>query len=257
MPTEAGERGDGVSISAQRLGLILVSVVGLGGFLWPLWASQAALSDNQAAGWLALALLPLIAVAALWLAQGQLSGPRQIALLGILAALAAGTRIATSGVGGFELVFVVVILGAAALGARFGFLLGAAAILLSSLFFGGIGPWTAFQVFAVGWVGAGAGVIGKRLDSKLRSWHLAVYAVLSSYLFGLIMNMWFWPFAVGPQTSMSFNPEADLAQNLASFIGYSLISSTLTWDTVRAVSSAALILLIGKPFIQTLRRYKF
>ena len=246
-----------MNIAIQRLGLVLISIVGLTGFLWPLWAPQAALGDSDTAGWLALALVPLIALAALWLAQGQLSGPRQIALLGILAAVAAGTRIATSGVGGFELVFVVVILGAAALGARFGFLLGASAILLSSLFFGGVGPWTAFQVFAVGWVGAGAGLIGKRFGLKLRSWHLACYADLSSYLFGLIMNLWFWPFAVGPQTSVSFNPEADLSQNLVSFFSYSLISSTLTWDTVRAVSSAVLILLIGKPFIQTLRRYKF
>ncbi len=71
------------------------------------------------------------------------------------------------------------------------------------------------------------------------------------------MNLWFWPFAVGPQTSISFNPEASLWQNLASFLTYSLVSSTLTWDTVRALSSAILILLIGKPFIQTLRRYKF
>lgn len=246
-----------MSISIQRIGLILISIVGLTGFLWPLWAPQVALGGNDTAGWLALALVPLIALAALWFAQGQIAGPRQIALLSILAALAAGTRIATSGVGGFELVFVVVILGAAALGARFGFLLGATAILLSSLFFGGVGPWTAFQVFAVGWVGAGAGLIGKRLGLKLRSWHLAGYAVLASYLFGLIMNLWFWPFAVGPQTSVSFNPEADLTQNLASFFSYSLISSTLTWDTVRAVSTAVLILLIGKPFIQTLRRYKF
>jgi len=246
-----------VSITVQKLGLVLISLVGLTGFLWPLWTPQAANLSADSAGWLALSLLPLIALAALWFAQGELSGPRQIALLGILAALAAGTRIATSGVGGFELIFVIVILGAAALGARFGFLLGATAILLSSLFFGGVGPWTAFQVFAVGWVGAGAGLVGKRLGSKLKSWHLASYAVVSAYLFGLIMNLWFWPFAVGPQTTVSFNPEADLGQNLVSFLTYSLVSSTLTWDTVRAVSSAVLILLIGKPFIQTLRRYKF
>jgi len=246
-----------VSITVQKLGLILISLVGLTGFLWPLWTPQAANLSADSAGWLALSLLPLIALAALWFAQGELSGPRQIALLGILAALAAGTRIATSGVGGFELIFVIVILGAAALGARFGFLLGATAILLSSLFFGGVGPWTAFQVFAVGWVGAGAGLVGKRLGSKLKSWHLASYAAVSAYVFGLIMNLWFWPFAVGPQTSVSFSPEADLGQNLVSFLTYSLVSSTLTWDTVRAVSSAVLILLIGKPFIQTLRRYKF
>ncbi len=246
-----------MTINLQRFGLVLISLIGLTGFLWPLWLPQAVGSSDSTAGWLALALLPLLAIGALWFAQGKLAGPRQIALLGLLAAIAAGTRIATSGVGGFELIFVVVILGAAALGARFGFLLGATAILLSSLFFGGIGPWTAFQMFAVGWVGAGAGLIGKRVGKELKSWQLAIYAAVSAYLFGLIMNLWFWPFAVGPQTSISFDADADILQNLASFLTYSLVSSTLTWDTVRAISSAVLILLIGRPFIQTLRRYKF
>jgi energy-coupling factor transport system substrate-specific component len=246
-----------MTLNLQRIGLIFVSLIGLIGFLWPLWLPQAVGTSESASGWLALALLPLLAIIALWFAQGKLAGPRQIALLGLLAAIAAATRIATSGVGGFELVFVVVILGAAALGARFGFLLGATAILLSSLFFGGIGPWTAFQVFAVGWVGAGAGLIGKRLGKRLKSWQLAIYAAAAAYLFGLIMNLWFWPFAVGPQTSISFDTEASMGQNLVSFLTYSLVSSTLTWDTVRAISSAVLILLIGKPFIDTLRRYKF
>lgn len=246
-----------MTLNLQRIGLVLISLIGLSGFLWPLWLPQAVGGSDSASGWLALALLPLLAIGALWLAQGKLAGPRQIALLGLLAAIAAATRIAASGVGGFELIFVVVILGAAALGARFGFLLGASAILLSSLFFGGIGPWTAFQMFAVGWVGAGAGLIGRRFDKKLEIWPLAAFAAASAYLFGLIMNLWFWPFAVGPQTSISFNPEASLWQNLASFLTYSLVSSTLTWDTVRALSSAILILLVGKPFIQTLRRYKF
>ncbi len=246
-----------MTLNLQRFGLIAVSLIGLTGFLWPLWLPQAVGNSDSTSGWLAIALLPLLAITALWFAQGKLAGPRQIALLGLLASIAAATRIATSGVGGFELIFVVVILGAAALGARFGFLLGASAILLSSLFFGGIGPWTAFQMFAVGWVGAGAGLLGKRMGKKLKSWQLASYAVVSAYVFGLIMNLWFWPFAVGPQTSISFDGQASLGQNLASFLAYSLVSSTLTWDTVRAISSAVLILLIGKPFIETLRRYKF
>lgn len=246
-----------MTMTIQRYSLLLISLIGLAGFTWPLWLPQAVNSSDASSGWLALALLPLLAITALWLSQGRLSGPRQIALLGLLAAIAAGTRIVASGVGGFELVFVVVILGAAALGARFGFLLGALAILLSSLFFGGIGPWTAFQVFAVGWVGAGAGLIGNRLGTKLKIWQLALYSALAAYIFGLIMNLWFWPFAIGPQTSISFDPDASLAQNMASFLTYSFVTSTLTWDTVRAFSSAAVILLIGKPFIQTLKRYKF
>ena len=105
-----------MSLNLQRIGLVIISVIGLLGFVWPLWLPQGVSADSTS-GWLALTLLPLLAIAALWFAQGKLAGPRQIALLGLLAAVAAATRIATSGVGGFELIFVVVILGAAALGA--------------------------------------------------------------------------------------------------------------------------------------------
>jgi hypothetical protein len=158
-------------------------------------------------------------------------------------------------VGGFELIFVIIILGSAAVGGSFGFLLGAFSILLSSLFFGGFGPWTAFQMFAVGWVGMGAGFLGSRI-TKDRHWLLAAYGFVASYGFGLIMNLWFWPFALGPETSLSYRAGADLQENLFSFLGYSLVSSTLTWDTLRAVSTAAVILLLGKPVLTTLARYK-
>jgi hypothetical protein len=163
--------------------------------------------------------------------------------------------VATGGTGGFELVFLVVIIGGAALGVRFGFLLGALTILVSSIFFGGFGPWTAFQIFATAWVGAGAGFVSR----KLASWRiaaLAAYGVAASYLFGLIMNLWFWPFAVGPTTSISYVPGAALGDNLLSFLTYSLLSSTLTWDTVRALSVAIGLVVFGRPLIRTLERAK-
>lgn len=242
--------------AVQKSLLGLISLMALAGFSWPLFAGALPSDAELAAGWMAVALLPILAVLGLLLTQGRLAGPKQVALLAVLAALASATRIATSGVGGFELIFVIVILGAAAVGAEFGFLLGALSILLSSLFFGGIGPWTAFQVFAVGWVGFGAGYLGRRVK-KRKIALLAVYGFIVSYGFGLIMNLWFWPFAVGPQTSLSYSADQNLWQNLASFLGYSLVSSTLTWDTVRAVSTAIFVLLLGKPVLATLERYKF
>ena len=245
-----------MNLVAQRSFLLLISVLAAVGFGWPLVFPTVGISQSQGAGWLTLALLPILAVLALALFQGQTIGPRQIALLGILASTAAATRIALSGVGGFELIFVIIILGAAAIGPRFGFLLGATSVLISSLFFGGIGPWTAFQVFAIGWVGLGAGLLKKHVNPR-RIWPLAAYAFASSYVFGLIMNLWFWPFAIGPQTSLSYQPEASLSQNLVSFLSYSLVSSTLSWDSVRAISSAVGILLIGKPVLATLSRYRF
>jgi len=244
-----------MSTLAQRSWLIGISMLAVAGFSWPFFLPAIASSSEFSSGWMAIAALPVLVIAALALLQGQIAGPRQIAMLAVLSSLAAATRIATSGVGGFELIFVVIILGSAAVGGSFGFLLGAFSILLSSLFFGGFGPWTAFQMFAVGWVGLGAGFLGSRI-TKHRLWLLAAYGFVASYGFGLVMNLWFWPFAVGPETSLSYRAGADLQENLYSFLSYSLVSSTLTWDTLRALSTAAVILLLGKPVLTTLARYK-
>ena len=237
----------------KRLLLPLVSLAALLAFTWPLWTSMSGISAELGGVLSVLAAIGL-ALAALFVFDGELLGPKQLAMLSLLAALGASLRVATGGTGGFELVFVAVILGGSVFGIRFGFLLGLLTIALSSLFFGGFGPWTAYQMFATGWVGAGAGWVGKRFPANNLA--LACYAVVSSYLFGLAMNLWFWPFATGPQSSISFDAAAGVTQNLASFLSYSLVSSTLTWDTVRAVSVAIVIAVFGTALRRTLERAK-
>lgn len=242
---------------AQVLFLSLASALALFGFAWPLTFPSFGSGDSAASGLMAIAAVSVVAVALLFALDRGFVGARALALLGGIAALASATRIATAGVAGFELVFLFVILGGVAYGPKFGFLLGALTITLSSLFFGGFGPWTAFQIFAVGWVGLGAGLIGRlQLRGNLKLVATAVYAVVSSYLFGLVMNLWFWPFAVGPTTSISFEQGAPLGQNLTSFLLYTLTTSTLTWDSVRAIALAVAILAIGKPVLAVLARAK-
>jgi energy-coupling factor transport system ATP-binding protein len=125
------------------------------------------------------------------------------------------------------------------------------------VFFGGLGPWTPFQIFAVGWVGLGAGLIGKlSLGKRTKLISLAVYAGVSSYLFGLVMNLWFWPFAVGPESSISYRAGAPVSENLASYLLYTLTTSTLTWDTVRAIVLVVAIALVAKPVLAVLARAK-
>lgn len=242
----------------QFLIVAVVSVFALSLFSWPLIAPVGPEFSRTAAPTLALSLLPLLVVVLGLLLEGSISGPKQLAMLATLSALAAATRIATSGVGGFELVFVIVILGGRAFGMRFGFLLGLLSIASSSLFFGGIGPWTAFQMIAVGWVGAVAGLrfTRKTLSRRREVFGVAFYALLASYLFGLLMNLWFWPFAIGPETSISYSPDASFTENFGSFLFYSLATSTLTWDTVRAISTAVVILAIGQPILSVLKRAK-
>jgi hypothetical protein len=83
---------------------------------------------------------------------------------------------------------------------------------------------------------------------------LAAYGIVSSYAFGAIMNFWYWPFAVGPDTGISYVAGAPAGQNLASFGVYSLVTSTLTWDTVRALTTTVGILLLGPAMLAALRR---
>jgi hypothetical protein len=232
-------------------------MVALFGFAWPLAFPAFGSDDAAAMGIMAIAAVSAVAIALLFALDRGFIGAKALALLGGVAALASATRIATAGVAGFELVFLFVILGGVAYGPKFGFLLGALTITLSSLFYGGFGPWTAFQLFAVGWVGLGAGLIGRiRAPGNLRIALIAGYAVISSYLFGLTMNLWFWPFALGPTTSISFEQGAPIGQNLTSFLLYTLTTSTLTWDSVRAIALAIAIVAIGKPVLAVLARAK-
>ena len=181
------------------------------------------------------------------------SNARLVALLGVLAAIGSVLRVTTVGIAGVETVFIVVILGARILGARLGFILGVATIAVSSLIVGGFGPWTLFQLLGVGLVGLGAGLL-----PRAHGWReftlLAAYGIIASYVFGAFMNLWFWPWLVGADTSISFAPGAGFIDNATRFGLFTLVTSTLTWDTVRAITTAVGIALVGRFVLGALRR---
>ena len=238
---------------------VVFSVVALVVFTWPLFAGSGLVEPGVAIT-LSLVTIPVIVVVLSLMADSSLRSVNTLALVGVLAGVAALARVLSTGFGGFELVFVVVILGGRALGARPGFVVGVLAIALSSLVWGGFGPWTPYQMIALGWVGLGAGLIpttwGRQfgVGSRREVLMLAAYGVVASYLFGLLMNLWFWPVAVGPETSISLDSGASLGENLASFLLYCLATSTLTWDTVRAITTVVTLVLVGGAALRALRR---
>lgn len=242
-----------------RTALVATSAVALVFFAWPLVAG-ALLVPGGLGMTIALVGLPVVVVMASLALDGSLRSTSVLALVAVLSALAAGARVLSVGVGGIEFVFIVVIVAGRILGARLGFIVGVIAVGLSSLVWGGFGPWTAFQMFAVGWVAAGAGLLprlGDAVTPRGRSRELVMlmaYGAVASYAFGLIMNLWFWPIAVGPGTTVSFTEGAAFVDNITRFVVYSLASSTLTWDTVRAITTVVGLALVGKPALQALRR---
>lgn len=247
--------------NARSIALIIASALALIAFAWPIVVSPADQKWIDAAPLIVFAVMPTLVVAGMLLLDSRVSSAKTLALLGVLAAIGAAVRIASTGVGGFEAVFIVVILAGRAYGARFGFVLGVLTIAVSSALWGGFGPWTAFQMFAVAWVAAGAGLIplprplapGRR-ERRREVLTLAVYGVIASYGFGALMNLWFWPLAVGPETSISYLPGADLGTNLSRFAIYTLVTSTLTWDTVRAITTGVGIAVFGSATLASLRR---
>ncbi|MFD4960552.1 ATP-binding cassette domain-containing protein [Microbacterium sp. NPDC058389] len=236
--------------------LVAANLVALGAFCWPLVATAVPAQAHSAVPVAALALAPLAVLVVIATLDGTVRSAHMLALLGTLAAIGAAVRIASTGVGGVEAVFVLLILAGRAFGARFGMLLGMASIALSTLVTGTFGPWTPFQMFACAWVGAGAGLLPRLRSRAGEIALLSVYGVVASYVFGLIMNLWYWPFAVGYGTGISYDGSAPLGVNLSSFLLYSLVTSTLSWDTLRAVTTVAGLVVIGRPVLAALRRTK-
>lgn len=179
---------------------------------------------------------------------------RQVALLGVLAAVNSVVRLLGAGVAGIETAFALVILAGYVFGSSFGFLLGLISILSSALISGGIGPWLPFQIIAAALVGAGAGVVPKPESTKLRIFFLSIFGVVASFFYGIFMTAWTWPLFVGPNTSLSYLEGGSLQENVSRFIQFELVSGGFLWDTGRAITTVVLITLTGKALMATLER---
>lgn len=238
--------------------LTLASVGGLMMLGWPLLL-QPGSGDRVDPPFLFLALVPLVLVVVLAeISEGGLD-PRVLAVLGVLSALIAVLRGVSAGTGGIELVFFLLILAGRVLGPGFGFALGCTALFASALMTAGVGPWLPFQMLVSAWVGMGAGLLPQRVRGRAEIVMLAAYGVLAAYAYGLLLNLSGWPFVLGigvPGVSgdLTYVPGAPLGENLVTFLRYTLITSTGSFDTGRAITNAVAIALLGPAVLATLRR---
>jgi len=239
--------------------LTLASVAGLGMLCWPLLVQVDPGTDRVDPPFLFLALLPVvIAVVLAEVSEGGLD-PRVLAVLGVLSAVNAVLRGVSAGTAGVELVFFLLILAGRVFGPGFGFVLGCTSLFASALMTAGVGPWLPFQMICAAWVGMGAGLLPRRAAGRAEIAMLAAYGVVASYAYGLLMNLSGWPFLLGVQVpghagSLAYVPGAPLLENLQTFGLYTLLTSTGSWDTGRAITTAAAILVLGPAVLATLRR---
>jgi energy-coupling factor transport system substrate-specific component len=238
--------------------LVVASVAGLMMLGWPLLleVSDGARVDPP---FIFLALLPLVIVVVLAeFGEGGMDA-RVLAVLGVLSAVNAVLRGLGAGTAGIELVFFVLILAGRVFGPGFGFVLGCTSLFASALMTGGVGPWLPFQMLVSAWIGMGAGMLPRRFTGRAEIALLVGYGIVSAYAFGILMNLSSWPFTLGialpgHEGSLSYVAGAPVAENLHRFWVYTLLTSTGSWDTGRAITTSVAIIVLGPAILTTLRR---
>jgi energy-coupling factor transport system substrate-specific component len=237
----------------SMLAIVAVSLAGVVAFGWPLIVDPGTTFAHSTHAPLVFSLLMplLLAVVLAEVSEGGLD-VKAIAMLGVLSAVGAALRPMGAGTAGLETVFFLLILGGRVFGAGFGFVLGATTLFASALITGGVGPWLPFQMLGAAWVGLGAGLL-PALRGRVEIVLLAAYAAVAGLLYGIALNLMFWPFTTGLGGGLSFVAGAPVLENLHRFLVFSFATS-LGWDLGRAITNIVLVSLTGNVVLRTLRR---
>jgi energy-coupling factor transport system substrate-specific component len=232
--------------------IAMASAVGVVAFFWPFLLRPGALGTTDAAPVIFGALLLLVvAVVFAGLADGGIDA-KAIAMLGVLSAVGAALRPLGTGTAGIETVFFTLILAGRVFGPGFGFALGCTTLFTSALLTGGVGPWMPYQMFGCAWVGLFAGLLPPA-SGRREVGMLAAYGALSAYAYGFMLNLSFWPFAVDAHSTVAYLPGAPVALNVHRYLVFDATTS-LGWDTGRALTNAVCIVLVGPAMLAVFRR---
>ncbi|CAB4738372.1 unannotated protein [freshwater metagenome] len=249
LPTPAVRLG-----TRSTFAILATSLVGVVAFGWPLIAApeSTAIAHASDAPWIFAIVIPLLLAVVLAQFTDRGMDAKAIALLGVLSAVVSALRPLGGGTAGLEPIWVILVLGGRALGPGFGFALGAVSLFSSALLTGGVGPWLPFQMLGAAWVGLGAGLL-PQVRGKAELGLLALYGAVASFAYGLLLNLWFWPFTAGLPDAIAFVPGAPIGENLFAWLRFTVLTS-LGYDIPRAILTVTLILIAGPVVLTALRR---
>ncbi len=166
---------------------------------------------------------------------------RELAILAVMTALAAASRVAFAFLPGFKPITGVIMLTGISFGAQAGFLSGAVAAFASNFFFGQ-GPWTPWQMMAYGFGGFLAGCIFHNRPGWQKR------GVLTAFGFFTIVLI------VGPllDAATIFITGSRIT---GKFI-LAVFASGLPVNVTHAAACAVTMALLGKPLLKKLNRLK-
>lgn len=231
---------------------VLATLIGFVCFLWPFVVAPGKFGSAYTAPLMfGVLLLLVLAVVFAEVADGGIDS-KALAMLGVLSAVNAGLRPFGAGTAGIETVFFMLIFAGRVFGPGFGFALGCTSLFASAIITGGVGPWMPYQMFACAWVGLGAGLLPP-CRGRIEIAMLATYGVIAGYFFGFLLNLQFWPFSVDPGSSIAYLPGAAFVTQWHRYLLFD-VTTSLGWDTGRAITNLICIVLVGPAALATFRR---
>jgi energy-coupling factor transport system substrate-specific component len=241
--------------------LAIASLIGLGSFFYPFLVPQPSggydmMAHAQDAPLIFIVLVFLCLGAVLSSLSAGMMNAKLIAILGVLTAANAVLR-GVPGPGGFTLVFILPILCGYVYGPTFGFLLGVFSLAVSAFLGFGLGPWLPYQMLSAGWVGLLSGLL-PRMERRPRgeAVMLAVWGLILGFAFGVLMNIYFWPFVFTPgQSEMYWQAGLGFAETIKRYAVFYVVTS-LWWDLARAGGNFLILLLFAAPVVRLLRRFQ-
>ncbi|MEM8931138.1 MAG: ECF transporter S component [Acidobacteriota bacterium] len=251
----SGRRGDLLS----ALALALATALGAWAFLSPFrrpidaMASPSVSARAAEAPLLVLGLLGLCLAVIVGNLETRRMDSRVVAVLGVLVGLNAALRLVTGPLG-VSAVFFLPILCAYVFGADFGFLLGTLSMLVSALLTGGLGPWLPFQMFTAGWCGMVAGWLPRFRRPAAALAVLVPWGIASGFLFGLLTNLWFWPYLLHAAPGQGYAEGLSFGDVLLRYLAFYVATSSW-WDAGRALGTGILLVIAGPPVLRVLDRF--
>lgn len=166
------------------------------------------------------------------------SSSKELTVLAVLTALSSAGRLIFAWLPGFKPTTAICILSGIWLGKEAGFVVGALSAVVSNFYFGQ-GPWTPFQMFAWGFLGFLAGLLGSRFRKNKVA--LCGFGALAGVAFSLMMDIW---------TTLWADGTLRLSRYLATAL------SALPVTAEYAISNVVFLLLLAKPIGEKLERIK-
>ncbi len=188
-------------------------------------------------GLIATILVILAIVAFFFEFEAAAVGSKEIALVAMLGTISAVLRVPFAAIPSVQPCTFLVICSGYVFGPVAGFMVGAITALVSN-FFLGHGPWTPYQMLAWGLAGVSAAFVRR---FNLGTVWLVIFGIIWGYLYGWIMNTWYWASFVYPLT-------------FRTFITYQFTS--VWFDTFHALGNALFLGLFGMKTIAIMERFR-